>query len=67
MVDLAPRRRPVLLLTIDLTMTYRGAGLVRSREAALTLLGVLVLGNLVALTVLVAGLVTTSASDLGGG
>ena len=58
---------PVLLLTVDLTMSYRGAGLVRSREAALTLLGVLVVGNLAALAVLVAGLVTTAASDLGGG
>src|SRR5262245_39813187 len=58
---------PVLLLTVDLTMSYRGLGLVRSREAALALLGVLVLGNLAALVVLVAGLVTTAASDLGGG
>jgi uncharacterized membrane protein len=58
---------PVLLLTIDLTMSYRGAGLVRSRQAALTLLGVLATGNLIALAVLVAGLVTTAASDLGGG
>ena len=58
---------PVLLLTIDLTMTYQGEGLVRSREAALTLLGVLVLGNLAGLAILVAALVTTAASDLGGG
>ena len=58
---------PVLLLTIDLWMSARGAGLVRSRQAALALLGLLVLGNVVALGILVAGLVTTKASDLGGG
>jgi hypothetical protein len=58
---------PVLLLTIDLWMSAWGAGLVRSRQAALVLLGLLVLGNVVALGILVAGLVTTKASDLGGG
>ena len=58
---------PVLLLTIDLAMSFRGPGLVRSREAAVALLGLLVLGNVAALGILVAGLVTTKASDLGGG
>jgi vacuolar-type H+-ATPase subunit I/STV1 len=58
---------PSLLLTIDLTMSYSGAGLVRSRSAALVLLALLVLGNVIALTVLVAGLVTTNTADLGGG
>ena len=58
---------PSLLLTIDLLLTFRGKGLVQSRRAALALLGLLVLGNLLALGVLVAGLVTTSAADLGGG
>ena len=58
---------PVLLLTVDLAMSVRGLGLVRSREAALALLGLLVLGNVAALVILVAGLVTTKASDLGGG
>src|SRR5262245_24716976 len=58
---------PILLLAIDLTMSYRGAGLVRSRTAALALLALLVLGNVIALTVLVASLVTTSTDDLGGG
>jgi hypothetical protein len=58
---------PVLLLAIDLTMSYGGAGLVRSRTAALALLALLVLGNAIALAVLVAGLVTTSTADLGGG
>ena len=58
---------PSLLLTIDLLLTFGGRGLVRSRRAALALLGLLVLGNLLALGLLVAGLVTTSATELGGG
>jgi hypothetical protein len=58
---------PVLLLTIDLALTFRGSGLVRSRRTALVLLGLLVLGNLTALAILVAGLVTVKTSDLGGG
>jgi hypothetical protein len=58
---------PLLLLTIDLAMAYRGRGLVRSRGAALFLLGLLVLGNLTALVVLVAALVTESSSELSGG
>lgn len=58
---------PALLLTIDLFLTFRGSGLVRSRRAALLLLGLLVLGNLAALSILVAGLVTESTSDLTGG
>jgi hypothetical protein len=58
---------PLLLLTVDVSMSYRGAGLVRSRQAALALLGLLALGNAAALAILVAGLVTARASDLGGG
>jgi uncharacterized membrane protein len=58
---------PAVLLAVDLVLAGRGGGLVRSRRAALTLLGVLVFGNLVALGILVAGLVTTSTSDLTGG
>ena len=58
---------PTLLLTIDLSMSFRGKGLVRSREAALFLLGLLVLGNFAALAILVGGLVTMSTQDLGGG
>jgi hypothetical protein len=58
---------PVLLLTIDLAMSYRGTGFVRSRRAALLLLAFLALGNFVALVILVAGLVTTKSSDLSGG
>jgi len=59
---------PALLLTVDLFMTFGGGrGLVRSRRAALLLLGLLVFGNFVALSILVAGLVTTSTENLGGG
>lgn len=58
---------PAFLLTIDLSLTRRGKGLVQSRRAALVLLGLLVLGNLSALTILVAGLVTENTSDLTGG
>ena len=58
---------PALVLTIDLSLTFRGKGLVRSRKAALVLLGLLVLGNFTALAILVAGLVTMSTQDLGGG
>jgi hypothetical protein len=53
---------PEVVLLVDLL----GASLARSRRIALVLLGVLVLGNLVGLTILVAGLVTTSTRDLGG-
>jgi hypothetical protein len=58
---------PALLLTIDLVLALRGRGLVRTRTAALALLALLALGNLAALAILVAGLVTQSASDLSGG
>ena len=40
---------PTLLLTVDLVLSIRGVGLVRTRRAALVLLGLLVLGNFVAL------------------
>jgi hypothetical protein len=58
---------PTLLLTLDLVMSYRGAGLVRSRSAAVVLLGLLVVGNFVAVALLVAGLVTEKSADLTGG
>ena len=58
---------PVLLLTIDLALAYRGRGFVRSRSAALVLLGVLMVGNFAALGLLVASLVTANSSDLSGG
>ena len=58
---------PVGLLTIDLALVYRGKGLVRSRRAALALLGLLATGNLAALVILVIGLATTKTTDLSGG
>jgi hypothetical protein len=58
---------PVLLLTIDLSMTYRGKGLARSRRAALALLGLLALSNLTALVILVIGLATADSAELSGG
>jgi len=58
---------PVFLLTIDLALSMRGVGLVRTRGTAIALLALLVLANFVALGILVAGLVTTSTDDLGGG
>ena len=58
---------PALVLAIDLSLAYRGRGLVPSRYAALLLLGLLVLGNLAALALLVAGLIKANSSDLSGG
>ena len=58
---------PALLLTVDLGLALRGGGLVRSRRAALLLLGLVVLGNFTALAILVADLVTANTSDLSGG
>jgi uncharacterized membrane protein len=58
---------PALLLEIDFLLAVRGDGLVRTRKAALALLGLLVAGNFVALGILVAGLVTTSTTELSGG
>jgi hypothetical protein len=58
---------PLLLLAVDLSMTFRGLGIVQSRSAALRLLGLLAFGNFAAVVILVAGLVTASASDLTGG
>ena len=58
---------PALLLTLDLALTHRGSGIVRSREEALALLGFLVLGNIATLAILVVRLVTENTSDLTGG
>ena len=58
---------PELVLIVDLTLRETGAREMRTRRLALALLGLLVAGNLLALLVLVAGLVTTSTKDLGGG
>jgi hypothetical protein len=57
---------PALLLTIDLVLAMRGRGLVRSRQAAVLFLGFLVLGNLIAVAILVAGLLTTNVNRLSG-
>ncbi len=58
---------PALLVCLDLGLGARGLGFVRTRLAALVLLGVNVFGNLVGLGLLVAALVATSSDDLGGG
>ena len=58
---------PALVLAIDLLLARRGSGLVQTREAALVLLGLLAAGNFGALGILVAGLVSTNASELTGG
>ncbi|HWQ23866.1 MAG TPA: DUF1345 domain-containing protein [Gaiellaceae bacterium] len=58
---------PALVLTADLAAGARGAGLARTRRVALVLLRLLVLANLGGLAILVAGLVTTSTRNLGGG
>jgi hypothetical protein len=55
-----------LVLSIDLGMRAGGVTLVRSRAIAFVLLSVLVVGNLVALGSLIAGLVGVSRKDLGG-
>jgi hypothetical protein len=57
---------PATLLAIDLMLTQRGSGLVRSRKSAVVLLGILVLANLAAVAILVTGLLTTSTEDLTG-
>lgn len=58
---------PALLACVDLWIGARGLGVVRTRTAALVLLGVIVAGNVVGLFVLVAALVTTSSDALSGG
>jgi hypothetical protein len=55
---------PEAVLLFDFVL---GGGLARTRQIALLLLGLLVLGNLVNLAILVAGLVTTNTDELGGG
>jgi hypothetical protein len=55
---------PEVLLILDLVA---GVDFMRTRRAALALLGVLVAANLAALAILIAGLITTSTSQLGGG
>ena len=58
---------PALLLTLDLVLGARGDTRGQSRRAALALLRLLVLANMLGLMVLIAGLVSTSTRDLGGG
>jgi uncharacterized membrane protein len=58
---------PTLLASLDLALGARGAGIVRTRAAALVLLGVVIAGNLLGLALLVAALVSTSTGELGGG
>jgi uncharacterized membrane protein len=58
---------PAFLLTVDLLLARRGRGFVQSRSAAVVLLSVLVLADLVALVILVAGLVSTNTEELSGG
>jgi uncharacterized membrane protein len=57
---------PALLLTLDLLLALGGQGLVQSRDAAVTLLALLVLANLAAVSILVVGLVSTSTKELTG-
>lgn len=59
---------PGLVLSADLWLGARGVvGLVRTRVAALVLLGIVVLGNVIGLALLVSALVTTSSDEIGGG
>jgi uncharacterized membrane protein len=55
---------PEALLLVDFLLVSRMA---RTRRPALVLLGILVLGNLAGLSILVAGLVSTSTNRLSGG
>ena len=57
---------PELVLIVDFTLRETGARGMKTRRVALGLLGLLVLGNVIALCILVTGLVTTSTKDLGG-
>jgi hypothetical protein len=59
---------PGLLLCVDLWLGARGvAGIARTRLAALVLLGIVVLGNVIGLALLVSALVTTNSDNIGGG
>ncbi len=57
---------PALLLTADLVMARRGRGFVRSRTAALVLIGVLIVANFSAVAILVFGIATISTRTLSG-
>jgi hypothetical protein len=58
---------PGLVLCVDLWLGARRLGFAGTRNAALVLLVVIVLGNLVGVVFLVGALVTTSTDDLSGG
>jgi hypothetical protein len=58
---------PGLVLCIDLWLGSRPAGIAGTRVAALVLLVVIVVGNIVGVCLLVAALVTTKTEDLSGG
>ncbi len=58
---------PGFLLCLDLWIGARGVGLAGQRTTALGLLLVIVLGNVIGVGLLVSGLVSASAEDLGGG
>jgi hypothetical protein len=58
---------PGLLLCVDLWIGSRGLGLAGQRATSLGLLAVIVLGNVIGVVLLIAGLVSTSSEDIGGG
>jgi hypothetical protein len=58
---------PGLVLCLDLWLGARRVGFAGTRSAALVLLAVIVLGNLLGVVFLVGGLVSTSSDELGGG
>jgi uncharacterized membrane protein len=58
---------PGLLLCLDIWLGAGGVRVVRTRKAAVVVLGLIVLGNVVGLVLLIAALVTTSSDELGGG
>jgi len=57
---------PGLVLFLDLWLGARDIGFAKTRIAALGLLGLIVLGNLISVVVLVSALVTTKSDDLSG-
>lgn len=57
---------PALLLTADLVMARRGRGFVRSRMAALVLIGILIVANFSAVAILVFGIATINTRTLSG-
>ena len=58
---------PGLILCVDIWLGASGVRVVRTRTAALVVLGMVVLGNVIGLVLLIAALVSTSSDELGGG